>query len=157
MASALLVIGLLFVGLGGWLLVWRLLHKYYLGEFWNNTPTPLSWGVTVMLSGAALACAGFVYLFQKCEFGCTREGGGTPGGTMVAGGIVALVGLSFFFCCKCVERKPEDEYYDWATSKDTRWNMSGLDFAALGIGLALLATDQDMGVCPQSCAQAVIG
>lgn len=156
MASAFLVIGLIFTGLGGWLLVWRLLHKYYLGEFWNNTPLTLSWGATVIVSGAALACAGFIYLFLDCDFGCERVGGNTPGGTMVAGGIVALVGLVLLLCCKCTAQKPEDEYYDWETKVDTRWALSGLDFVALGIGLCFLATDQDMGTCPQSCAEAVV-
>jgi hypothetical protein len=69
---------------------------------------------------------------------------------------VALVGLILLFCCKCTAQKPEDEYYDWETKVDTRWALSGLDFVALGIGLCFLATDQDMGTCPQSCAEAVV-
>lgn len=155
MPTASFVFGLIFVVLGGWLLVWRLLHKYYLGEFWNNTPLPLSWGVTIVLAGAAVAIVGFATAFRDCDHGCGRVGGNTGGSTMVAGGIVALVGLAFLFC-PCCSRDPRTIHYDWETKEDNRGYLSGLDFVALGIGLAILASEDAMGVCPQSCAEAVV-
>lgn len=156
MPTASFVIGLIFVGLGTWWLVTRLLHQCYLGEFWNNTPLPITWGVTIMFAGAAVAGVGFATSFQKCDYGCVREGGNTAGSTMVAGGIVVLVGLSMRFCCTCLSRKPEEIYYDWGTGEDNRGAMSGVDFVALAIGLAIFATEEAMGTCPQSCAEAVV-
>ena len=155
MPTASFVFGLIFVAIGGWLLVWRLLHKYYLGEFWNNTPLTLSWGVTIVLAGAAVAVVGFAAAVQDCDHGCGRVGGNTGGSTMVVGGIVALVGLAFLFC-PCCARDPKTIYYDWESKEDNRGYLSGLDFVALGIGLAVLASEDAMGVCPQSCAEAVM-
>lgn len=151
MPSALLVIGLVFVCVGGWLLVWRLLHMCYVGEFWNNTPLALSWGVTIMFAGAAVAVVGLATVVDKCDSGCERTGGNTGGSSMVAGGIVALTGLAILFC-PCCKRDPKEIYYDWETGQDNRGYMSGLDFVALGIGLAILITVDKMGTCPRTCA-----
>ncbi len=151
-----LVLGLIFVILGTWLLLTRLLHQCWIGEFWNNTPLALTWGVTVLCAGAAVALVGFVTAFEKCEGDCERSNGNTGGSSMVAGAIVAVIGLCFMFCPCCCQRDPKTIYYDWETKQDNRGVMSGVDFVALGIGLAILATEQAMGQCPRSCAQAVV-
>ena len=151
-----LVLGLIFTFLGAWLVLTRLLHQCWLGEFWNNTPLALTWGLTLVFAGAGVALVGFITAFEDCDGGCEREGGNTAGSSMFAGGIVAAIGLSFMFCPCCCRRDPETIYYDWETKEDNRGYMSGVDFVALGIGLAILATGLEMGGCPQSCAQAVV-
>lgn len=155
MASALFVIGLVFVIVGSWLLLWRLLHICYLGEFWNNTPQPLSWGATIVFAGVAVIFAGFVTSFQECEFGCARTGA-QPGAMWVAGGIVVGVGLAFIWC-PCCRGSPDDKpAFSWDAGVDHRGYMSGVDFVAIAIGLAIFSAMDSMGDCPQSCAQAVV-
>lgn len=155
MASASLVIGLIFVGVGGWLLLWRFLHICYVGEFWNNTPLTISWGVTVICAGLAVSFVGIVWTFETCEFGCERQGS-QPMEFFWTGLIVAGVGAALSFC-PCCSRDPNTPvYYDWEAKEDNRGYLSGVDFVALGIGLGILTVAGNMGECPQSCAQAVL-
>jgi len=155
MANALFIISIIFLILGGILLVWRMLHICFLGEFWNNTPQPLTWGITIVFTGAAVVFAGFVLSFESCPYGCPFTGT-QPGSLWVSGGIVVGVGLAFMYCRCGSATRDKPIYYDWATKQDTRGYMSGLDFVAIGMGLAILSSLASSGNCPSSCAEAVV-
>jgi hypothetical protein len=156
MPTAILVLGLAFVILGGVLLLIRLYYVWGKGDVWNNMPTEISWGFTVIAAGTAVFLVGIST--GRCPDECERVDGTTPGSTMVSGAIVVGIGLSLIFCtCCCKKRDNEGEGTMMESppkQEDSYW--SGLDFVSLGIGLALLATQESIGVCPQSCATAVV-
>lgn len=151
MTAASLVLGLIFVCLGGALLVIRLYYVWVKGDIWNNMPTIISWAFTVLFAGIAVFSVG---LFAgRCPDNCEREYGATPEGTMITGGIVFGMGV-ILMCCTCctnqqdkLNRDDKPEPYKYS---------SGLDFLFLGIGLAVLATQESIGVCPPACGQPAV-
>ena len=156
MASAWLVIGLVFVGIGAWLLLWRFLHICYVGEFWNNMPLVLSWGETIIILGMTVSFVGVVWTFETCEFDCERQGS-KPMEFVWTGLIIGVAGVIVWLnpCCKR-DKKKTPIFYDWETNEDNRGAKSGVDFVALAIGLGILTVAGNIGKCPQSCAQAVL-
>ena len=155
MPTAILVLGLMFVILGGVLLLIRLYYVWGKGDVWNNMPTHISWGFTVVAAGAAVFLVGIST--GRCPEGCERVDGNSPWGTALSGIIVAGIGLSIMYCtCCCKKQADRDEGTRVVAppEKDAYW--SGLDFVSLGIGLALLATQESIGICPQSCATPVV-
>lgn len=156
MSLAGVVIGLTFIIPGGIMLLIRLYHRGCMGEPWNNMPVVFTWAFAIGCAGVAVILTGLITKFTlKCEGGCQLEGGSTTDGTIVSGAIVAGIAL----CCGCCNRyRNEDKVIevDWENGQDNRGYMSGLDFVFLGIGLAILATEEAIGECPQSCATPVV-
>lgn len=148
MTAASLVLGLIFVCLGGALLVIRLYYVWVKGDIWNNMPTTISWALTMLFVGIAVVSVG---LFAgRCPDNCDREHGPTPESTMVTGAAIAAVGgivLIFTWCSDTLYRDDKPEPYKYS---------SGLDFLFLGIGLAVLATQESIGVCPPACGQPAV-
>lgn len=148
-------ISVIFLILGAVLVVWRLLHKFYLGEFWNNTPTPITWGATIVCAGIAMASYGTALALEGCPYDCDRVNGMQAGEILWFGLIVFVVGVILAYCPCCSRDADIPVIYNWTTNEDNRGAMSGLDFAVLGIGLSTIVALSRAGDCPNSCAQAV--
>lgn len=151
MTTASLIVALLFIIPGAAFLLIRLYYVWVKGDTWNNMPTLISWGLTIFFAGLAVAAVGV--LTSDCPDNCMRVKGNTGEGTMISGAIVATFGMILAFydkCCNCGgKQKQEPE-----APSSSYW--SGLDFVFLAVGLAILVTQQSLGECPQSCAEAVV-
>jgi hypothetical protein len=158
------ITGLVFAILGGMLFAGRLYHRYGLGEFWNNMPVLLSWGITVAVAGFTIIVAAFAIDVMKCDDGCSRTGIDDVGSLIAVGGITVIIGGVMWKCCCCSQGKPEEleDRYDWGDEDegieafDERPSKSGIDILFITMGLAILVTSARMGDCPASCGVAVV-
>ena len=158
-----LIIGITLLLIGAILLVWRFYHMWFLGEFWNNTPThtTITWGITALMVGGALILVMVIYLSESCPDNCTKSGDVYAAGIWMGGIIcVSFGGLTFISCCKGAD--DDTLQWDWGDDakniepKDERRKASGVDIVFFFMGLAIIWSHLRLGTCPVSCGVAVV-
>lgn len=156
-----LIIGIVLLCLGALLVVWRFLHMWYLGEFWNNTPTntKITWGITALWVGASMILVLILYLGDNCPDNCTKSGDVYATGLWMGAIIcVAFGAITFFPCCKGGD--DEIRKWDWGDDEhepmDERRRASGVDMVFFFMGLAIVWSHLRLGTCPVSCGVAVV-
>ena len=163
--SGLVITGIAMCSLGGIFLVLRILHIFKLGEFWNNIPNMFHWGYAIIFTGMAVIFAAIISTFTTCPDDCSKVKSSNNPGTLGVVGVFVIVGGGIVRCCLCKEPEPEEDeqLYSWGDPAnndhgfDDRPKQAGVDIALILSGLAIILVDNAVGVCPASCAQAVVG
>jgi hypothetical protein len=163
--SGLVITGIAVSSLGGLVLFWRILHIFRLGEFWNNIPNMFHWGYAIIFTGMAVIFAAVVSTFTTCPDDCSKvKSTNSPDALGVVGGFVIVGGLVVRYClCREPVLDDDEPLYSWGDPAhnehgfDHRPKQAGVDIALILAGLAIILVDNAVGVCPASCAQAVVG
>jgi hypothetical protein len=163
--SGLVITGIAVCSLGGLFLFWRILHIFRLGEFWNNIPNIFHWGYAIMFTGVVVIFTAIISTFTTCPDSCSKVKSTSDPATLGwMGGFVILGGWLIKYCC-CNAPPAEDgdtPLYSWGDPAhndhgyDHRPRQAGVDIALILAGLAIIVVDNAVGVCPASCAEAVV-
>jgi hypothetical protein len=162
--SGLVITGIAVSSLGGFLLLWRIVHIFRLKEFWNNIPNMFHWGYAIMFTGVVVVLTAIISTFTTCPDDCSKvKRSNDPATLGIVGAIVFFSGLAVRYClCKDPVLEDGEPLYSWGDPAhddhgyDKRPKQAGVDIALILSGLAIILVDNAVGVCPASCAQAVV-
>ena len=160
-----LIVGVTLLLLGAILLVWRFYHMWFLGEFWNNMPTLITWGFTSLMVGAALYLVLVIFISEECPDKCNKTGIDYVGGIVLGASICMAIG-AVSMCrkrCHCDADESENPpRWNWGDDKkgiapmDERPSASGIDVLFFTMGIAIIVSNLRLGTCPVSCGVAVV-
>jgi hypothetical protein len=142
--NAAFIIAIFLLILGGILLMYRLLYMFCQNKPWNNPPSTLSWGWSLMPAGLAIL---LVVLFTPaCDNKCNRDDDFVAIGVVVGGFLLAAPLFAYCFYHKLRMERP-----DAFARMPADGARSGLDIMFVVAGAGLLLADYSLGNCPQSC------
>ena len=160
------IVGIILLSTGGLVLLWRILHMLFRGEFWNNIPNAFHCGYMCFFLAGVVILTAFISTFTTCPNGCDKV---NKSSNLVSNLIVAAIMIAVGVCVikSCCLDDPNHEatepLYSWGDPEhgdygyDKRYPRSGIDLVLILAGLAVLSVDSAMRVCPASCAEAVVG
>lgn len=144
-------LAVLFLIIGGVLLMYRLLYMFCQGQPWNNPPTSLYWVFTFVLTGPAILLT--LVLVPRCGNECPRDANTGLYGFLFIVAILLIAGP--FLVYQCMDRcqaseqdKNKNKNQGGAGEDGPR---SGFDILLLMVGGGVLLADMAVGACPESC------
>jgi hypothetical protein len=142
--NAAFIIAIFLLILGGILLMYRLLYMFCQNKPWNNPPSTLSWGWSLMPAGVAILA---VALYTPgCDNKCKRDNDFVAMSIVVGCFLLAAPLFAYCFYHKLHTQRP-----DVFARMPADGARSGLDIMLVVAGAGLLLADYSLGNCPESC------